>query len=329
MSLEARLVACWYSRRGWCFILIPLSWLFGLVSRLRRRLYAWCPAQRLPVPVIVVGNLAVGGTGKTPLVLWLVDRLRAAGHRPGVVSRGYGASADTALEVGPDGDPASLGDEPVLLARRAGCPVWVGRRRREAGLGLLEAHPEVDVIVADDGLQHYGLARDMEIVVVDGRRGFGNGLLLPAGPLREGRSRLASVDAVVVNGGGSLADVAVPSYNMQLAGERLYNLHEPSRRVAPGHFAGQSVHAVAAIGHPERFFDALARQGIQVIPHSFPDHHRFLPVDLPAGNVIMTEKDAVKCAAFGRDDLWVYAVDAVVSEGLEQQVLDKLDSCHG
>ncbi|MFA5082165.1 MAG: tetraacyldisaccharide 4'-kinase [Hydrogenophilaceae bacterium] len=329
MSLEARLLRCWYSGRGWCWVLIPFSLLFWLVSRLRRAFYSLRPVDRMPIPVIVVGNIAVGGTGKTPLVLWLVEHLRGAGHRPGVISRGYAASAREAVEVGPDSDPAVVGDEPVLIARRGRCPVWVGRRRTEAGSDLLRAHPEVDVIVSDDGLQHYALARDMEIVVVDGRRGFGNGLLLPAGPLREGRSRLGSVDAVVVNGDGAMTGSGVPVYAMRLAGGRIYKLNEPSRTEAPGYFAGRPVHAVAAIGNPSRFFESLDRQGIAAVPHAFPDHHPFRPDDLPGGTVIMTEKDAVKCAAFGHDDIWVFAVDAEVSEGLEQQVLAKLDAHHG
>lgn len=329
MSLEAHLLRCWYSRRGWCWVLIPLSLLFWTASRLRRVFYALRPVDRLPVPVIVVGNIAVGGTGKTPLVLWLVELLRAAGHRPGVISRGYAASAHAAVAVGPDSDPAVVGDEPVLIARRGRCPVWVGRRRAEAGSALLKAHPEVDVIVSDDGLQHYALARDMEIVVVDGQRGFGNGLLLPAGPLREGRARLIDVDAVVVNGDGLAAGPGRPAYTMQLIGGRIYDLKQPSRTVSPGYFNDRPVHAVAAIGNPARFFEALERQGMQTIRHAFPDHFRFRPDDLPAGTVIMTEKDAVKCTTFGRDDIWVFAVDAEVSEGLEQQVLAKLDTQHG
>lgn len=329
MSLAGRLVRCWYGRRGWCQALLPISLLFFLLAALRRAWYGLRPARRLPVPVIVVGNLAVGGTGKTPLVIWLVERLRAAGHRPGVISRGYGAAAAAPMAVWPASDPAQAGDEPVLLARRARCPVWTARRRAEAGRALLAAHPEVDVIVADDGLQHYALARDLEVVVVDGRRGFGNGLLLPAGPLREARSRLASVDAVVVNGGAALDGLAAPVYAMQLRGGPIHNLARPEWRVDAGHFRGRPVQAVAAIGNPDRFFDALAGLGLAVAPCAFPDHHPFRPGDLPAGPVIMTEKDAVKCAAFGRDDIWVWPVDAEVSEGLEKQVLAKLDALHG
>jgi len=303
--------------------------LFGGIGRLRRLFHSLRPSRRLPVPVIVVGNISVGGTGKTPLVLWLVERLRAAGYRPGVISRGYGAHGRSAAAVAPEDDPVVVGDEPILIARRGACPVWVAKRRLDAGLGLLGAHPEVDVIVADDGLQHYALPRDLEIAVVDGQRGFGNGLLLPAGPLREGRSRLASVDAVVVNGANPRLEFDAPTFVMRLNGGRLYRLDRPEVDETPGYFASRPVHAVAAIGNPSRFFEALGRLGIPITPHAFPDHHRFRPDELPAGTVIMTEKDAVKCVAFGREDIWVYAVDAEVSEGLEQIILKKLDAHHG
>lgn len=262
-------------------------------------------------------------------MIWLVERLRAAGHRPGVISRGYGAAADAAVAVRGDSDPARVGDEPVLIARRTGCPVWVGRRRRVAAQALLYACPEVDVIVSDDGLQHYALARDVEVVVVDGRRGLGNGLLLPAGPLREPAARLAKADALVVNGPQLARTYRLPTYAMQLVAGQFYNLAAPDRRVGPEYFDGRVVHAVAAIGHPERFFDALEALGLAGIRHAFPDHHAFQAGDLPAGAVVMTEKDAVKCAAFGREDIWVLPVDAHVSDGLERQVLEKLVTHHG
>ncbi|MHB1292307.1 MAG: tetraacyldisaccharide 4'-kinase, partial [Sulfuricella sp.] len=193
----------WSRLTPWHVVLLPLSILFGLVAALRRVLYraGLLRAIRLPVPVIVVGNISVGGTGKTPLVLWLADFLRQQGYHPGIVSRGYGGGTQGVVAVDIRSDPAVVGDEPLLLARKSACPVWVGRDRVAAGNALLRAHTECDVLVSDDGLQHYRLGRDLEIVVVDGERKFGNGLLLPAGPLREGVSHLRSVDAVVVNGG--------------------------------------------------------------------------------------------------------------------------------
>ncbi len=329
--LESSLVRCWYARRGWCLILIPLSLIFAALTWLRRRLYdlGWLPSRPMPVPVIVVGNLTAGGAGKTPLTIWLVERLQAGGYRPGVVSRGYGAAVTGVREVGPDGDPMLLGDEPVLLARRTHCPVWVGRRRAEVARRLLTSHPEVNVIVADDGLQHYALARDVEIVVVDGRRGFGNTWRLPAGPLREGLSRLRQVDAVVVNGDGRLAELAGPIFTMALDGQDFYSLHDASHKESADFFRGRQVHALAGIGNPERFFDTLTGLGLTIVRHSFPDHHAYRQEDLPKGTVIMTEKDAVKCAAYGHPDAWVLAVNARLSDGLERLILDKLELKHG
>lgn len=330
MSREAALVRCWYGRGIGCRLLIPLAFLFAFAAWLRRLSYrlGWLGTARLPVPVMVVGNITVGGTGKTPLVIWLAERLRARGYRPGIVSRGYAADGKAARAVGPDSSPAEVGDEPVLLARRSGCPVWVGRRRVEAAQGLLAAHPEVDVIVADDGLQHYALGRDIELVVVDGKRRFGNGWRLPAGPLREPVGRLREVDAVVVNGGSFRATEAT-CFDMELAAARFHALHAPERVVAADHFRGRIVHAVAGIGNPQRFFDTLAALGLSVVPHPYPDHHVFTAGDLPEGTVAMTEKDAVKCTALDHPDAWVLAVDGRVPEGLEKLILDKLDALHG
>ncbi|HEX8979282.1 MAG TPA: tetraacyldisaccharide 4'-kinase [Parasulfuritortus sp.] len=331
MSLESSLVRCWYARCGWCLTLIPLSLLFAALAWLRRRFYrwGWLKSLCLPVPVVVIGNLTVGGTGKTPLAIWLVEMLRNKGYRPGVISRGYGASASAAGRVDTDSDPASAGDEPVLIARRARCPVWVGPSRGEAAQRLLAHHPEVDVLIADDGLQHYALARNVEIAVVDGQRRFGNGWRLPAGPLREGVGRLAEVDAVVVNGAAQLPCVVPGAYVMTLVGQGFHRLHDPGQRVSADFFRGRPVHAVAGIGNPERFFGALADLGLTVERHPFPDHHVYRPEDLPQGTIVMTEKDAVKCAAYAHPDAWVFAVDAEVSDGLEHLILNKLESRHG
>lgn len=330
MSLEDGLVRCWYGRSGPCRWLIPLSFLFAFVAWLRRRFYrlGWLRVTRLPVPVIVVGNITVGGTGKTPLVIWLAQRLRAHGHRPGIVSRGYTAAAREARPVGTADDPALVGDEPLLIAQRSGCPVWIGRRRAGVAKALLEAQPGVDVIISDDGLQHYALGRDIEIAVVDGRRGLGNGRRLPAGPLREGPARLREVDAVVVNGSGWKPSDS-PTFDMYLEAADFHAVGVTQAPVAASHFAGRQVHALAGIGHPERFFETLSALGVDFTPHVFPDHYRYRATDLPAGTIVMTEKDAVKCAAFGREDVWALAVDARVPERLERQLLDKLETCHG
>jgi tetraacyldisaccharide 4'-kinase len=224
-----------------------------------------------------------------------------------------------------------VGDEPVLLARRSGCPVWIGRNRAEAAHALLKAHPACNLILSDDGLQHYRLSRNVEIAVVDGERGFGNGCLLPAGPLREPVARLASVDAVVVNGGsGKIPECAKAGFAMRLAGAEFYNLTDPTRRAKPQDFVGQILHAIAGIGNPARFFEHLRSLGLAITEHPFPDHHAFQPqdIDLP-GQVLMTEKDGVKCAVFAKNNYWVLAVEAEVGEDLARLVAEKVRNCHG
>lgn len=279
-----------------------------------------------PVPVIVVGNITVGGTGKTPLVLWLVDFLKAHGYHPGIISRGYGGQSAGILKVCADSDPRQVGDEPALLARRAGCPLFVGRYRPAAAQALLKAHPECDVLVSDDGLQHYALGRDVEIAVVDGERLYGNGALIPVGPLREPVSRLASVDAVVVNSGS--ADVKAGWSEMTLRGARFYPLGTAEAGpVTAEAFAGQQVHAIAGIGHPARFFNQLRALGLTVIEHAFPDHYRFTAEDLQitgADAILMTEKDAVKCLGFAPENTWVLPVQAEIRGNLGEVLLNKL-----
>ncbi len=325
----------WYGLTPWHVVLLPLSILFGLVAALRRVLYraGLLRAIRLPVPVIVVGNISVGGTGKTPLVLWLADFLRQQGYHPGIVSRGYGGGIQGVVAVDIHSDPAVVGDEPLLLARKSGCPVWVGRDRVAAGNALLRAHPECDVLVSDDGLQHYRLDRDLEIVVVDGERKFGNGLLLPAGPLREGVSRLGSVDAVVVNGGSLKAAMRLRNeFEMSLEGGVFYNLRQPEMRARAADFGGKKLHAVAGIGNPQRFFAHLRRLGLAFEEHAFPDHCVFRPQDLDYGDadaLLMTEKDAVKCAGFADERYWALAVEAILPPAFGQTMLQKLRDIDG
>lgn len=323
---------CWYGHSRARFLLAPLSLIFLLLLAARRLAYraGLLRARRLPVPVIVVGNLGVGGSGKTPLTLRVVAWLAELGYHPGIISRGYGGSARAPMPVRADSDPGLVGDEPVLLARRAACPVWIGRARAEAGRQLLAFHPEVDVLVSDDGLQHYALERDMEIVVVDGQRGFGNGRLLPAGPLREPLGRLATVDAAVVNGGDPDDFILLPpSFAMRLSGATFRNLRDPALTAAASAFAGREIHALAGIGHPQRFFDHLESLGLKATPHAFPDHHAYRAGDLPAGTLLMTEKDAVKCAAFASPDAWFLAVDAILAPGLKTLIDHTLKARHG
>lgn len=307
----------------WQLLLAPLGLCFAVLVALRRWLYraAILPSVRLPVPVVVVGNITVGGAGKTPLVLWLVQFFRERGYHPGIVSRGYGGGNAAPHAVDAAADPAMSGDEPVLLARRGACPVWVGQDRPAAAQALLAAHPECTVLLCDDGLQHYRLQRDVEIAVVDGVAGFGNGLPLPAGPLRESISRLASVDAVVMNGehgkwGG---------YRMRLRGEIFYRLDDPKQRRTAADFGGERLHAVAGIGHPRRFFDHLRGLGLTCAEHAFPDHHGYRREELGfEGALLMTEKDAVKCARLNLANAWVLAVEAEVEVGLGERILEKL-----
>ncbi|TJY56594.1 tetraacyldisaccharide 4'-kinase [Sinimarinibacterium sp. CAU 1509] len=308
--MSEALLRRWYSKRPPPLLLQPLAALYGAITR-RRRQRLSAVAAPLAVPVIVVGNISVGGTGKTPLVIWLVEHLREWGWRPGVISRGYGARAPVyPYRVRADGDARACGDEPLLIVQRTGCPLMIAPQRRDAAQALIDSG-EVDVLVADDGLQHYRLARDLELCVVDGARGLGNGALLPAGPLREPAQRLHEVDWVVVNGGleadlQGWRDPALPVVQMQLTLSKAINLQGGDVRALTA-FAGQRVHAVAGIGHPPRFFEALRGQGIDVIPHGFPDHHAYSADDLAFGDtlpVLMTEKDAVKCRGFAQAQWW-------------------------
>lgn len=317
--------------------LCPFSLLFGAAAGARRAAYGTglIPSVKLPVPVIVAGNITAGGTGKTPLALWLAAYLRARGRTPGIVCRGYGGRSATPQHVLPDSDPYACGDEAVLLARRSGCEVWAGVDRVAVARSLLAARPACDVLISDDGLQHYALARDVELCVVDAARGFGNGWLLPAGPLRERPSRLATVDAVVVHAGDgdalhpsiALIPARTARFMMKLEGREFRNILNPGHRVGPEYFSGRRVHAVAGIGNPQRFFRHLQRLGLDFTPHSFPDHYPYAVSDLAysgAEAVLMTEKDAVKCRRFAERAYWELAVDAAPDPALGQLILDRL-----
>jgi tetraacyldisaccharide 4'-kinase len=307
------------------WLLLPLAWLYAGLSALNRRL---AKPERLPVPVIVVGNVIIGGAGKTPLTLWLAQQLKARGWRPGIVSRGYGRSGDEIRAVSVQSRAEDVGDEPLLLARRSGVPVWVGRRRAAAGAALLAAHPEVNVVLCDDGLQHYALARDVELVVFD-TRGAGNGWRLPVGPLREPLSRLVSVDAIVCNGKPkNPLPAATPSFEMALGASLFYRLDDAGQTTSAESLRGRGpLHALAGIGNPERFFRTLAGLGLQCETHSFPDHHRYVAADLAFakdGILLMTEKDAVKCVELTAGETWVLPVEAELSPALIDLIVEKL-----
>jgi tetraacyldisaccharide 4'-kinase len=311
----------WYRLSPLSVALAPASLVFRCAVGLRRAAYAagLLKTNRVPVPVIVVGNRVVGGTGKTPLALWLVDVLRSRGFRPGIVSRGYRGANHPARGVPAGADPARFGDEPVLLAERSGVPVWIGRDRVAAARGLLAAHPDRDVLVCDDGLQHYALGRDVEIAVED-ERGHGNGLLLPAGPLREPGARPGAA-------GGGIRAGRAGAFEMQLVADGFRRVGGRGEDVPLAALRGKRLHAVAGIGNPGRFFATLRALGLEFTAHAFPDHYAWTAADLAFADcdcVLMTEKDAVKCRAFGRDDLVALRVQARVDPRLAELVAARI-----
>ncbi|MBD8879500.1 tetraacyldisaccharide 4'-kinase [Rhodanobacter sp. 7MK24] len=321
MALADELVEAWYGNRRCPWWTQPLAGLYGAITVLRRALYriGVLRSVRLGVPVVVIGNLTAGGTGKTPLTIVLADALRARGFRPGVASRGYGGKQRGAALLGDIPDPAEVGDEPCLI-HASGVPVAVGRDR-PAAARLLVADG-CNVVIADDGLQHYRLVRDVEICVIDGVRRFGNGRLLPAGPLREPLRRLAQVDLRVCNG----STPQEGEYSMRLAGGEAVTLDGMHRRLLAD-FAGMRVHAVAAIGNPARFFAGLRDAGIEVVEHAFPDHHAFVATELAFGDelpVLMTDKDAVKCRGFAQTHWWRVPVHAELPVEFFEAVLARL-----
>ena len=313
----------WYRRGLLPWLLWPVSMVFGIAVALRRILYFLRVLKSVHpgIPVVVVGNLTVGGSGKTPLVIWIAEFLKSRGWSPGIVSRGYGARITEPRAATVAAEAAEVGDEPILLSRRSGCPVWVGADRVQVAARLRAAHEDVNVLVLDDGLQHYAMRRDVEIAVVDAR-GLGNGFLLPAGPLREPRSRLRSVDAVVSHASSTRG------YAMRLEGDVLHRMTDARERQPLKAFAGQRVHAVAGIGDPNRFFLHLGKAGLKVVPHPFPDHHPFTPRDLEFGDdapVLLTEKDAVKLRSVARPGWWVLPVSAQLDPAFGTWLLGKLD----
>ncbi len=330
-SLDEKITRAWYTGANWLYLLWPLSVLFSCIIRLRKWCYhsGLCKTYRSSVPVIVVGNIALGGTGKSPLVCHLVDALKAQGYRPGIVSRGYGASLDGAevREVLSDSLPGSVGDEPLMLKRRLGCPVFVSPNR-VAAVKMLE-QAGCNIIVSDDGLQHYALARDIEICVFDRQRKWGNGHLMPMGPLREPISRIKDVSFVVLNGPQEtkqIESVLSGAVTMTLATQNAIRLDNDAVK-SLNDFASERVHAVAAIGHPERFFRTLEQAGIRVDRHPFADHHAFKREDFmfePQQPIMMTEKDAVKCQTFALNDAWYVPVQANLNADLTAMIINKL-----
>ena len=321
-----RLDEYWYQKNLVSLLLSPLSVIFCTLVWLRRKSYqvGLLKSAKLPVPVVIVGNITVGGSGKTPLIITLIQLLKQAGYSPGVISRGYGGTARTwPQQVRKDSDPRVVGDEPLLIATRCDIPISVGPDRVAAAKKLLEYH-QCDVILSDDGLQHYALSRDIEIVVVDGIRRFGNGYCLPAGPLREKEKRLQEVDMIVSNG---LASRREFSMDMQVLS--LVNLKTNENRELDNFKSGK-IHAIAGIGYPARFFTSLRKQGFDLEEHAFPDHYNYNETDLAFSEklpIIMTEKDAVKCRFFASDNMWYLPVHAQLDEKFMTRFLYLLKNC--
>jgi tetraacyldisaccharide 4'-kinase len=306
-------------------LLLPLSGLYCLVAIIRRKLYQLNIKKSFSaqVPVIVIGNIVVGGSGKTPLLISLCDYVSSKGFKPGVVSRGYGGSVTSIKQVSSDDKAEQVGDEPLMISQRTNVPVVVGADRVSA-INYLLANNQCDIVFSDDGLQHYRMRRDLDIAVIDAERKFGNGFCLPAGPLREPVSRLKEVDLVVYNG-GNINNQAEYSYRLQIAG--LKPLNGEHSRALSSFTTNMTIHAVAGIGHPARFFNQLTNSGLNIIEHAFQDHHQYQQHDFSGWHtdcIIMTEKDAVKCRHLTLPDAWIVVVDAEWSDALEAQLGSKL-----
>jgi len=304
----------WYTKHPLGIVLLPLSWLYSLIIILRRLCYqsGLIAVNQIDVPVIIVGNISVGGTGKTPLVIWLADYFKNKGFNPGIISRGYGGKiTGKSQQVRPDSNPGLVGDEPVLIAKRTDCPVAIAVQRRRAAEELIE-YCDCDLILCDDGMQHYSLGRDIEIAVIDGQRRFGNGRCLPAGPLREPISRLNSVDLVV-----SKYIAGRHEYKMEYQYGDLVSLLEPEHTIPISSLNGQSVHAISGIGNPDRYYSYLRNNKLHIINHEFPDHYPFTKNDVNFDDglpVVMTEKDAVKCSDFATKNHWYLPITATLPD---------------
>jgi tetraacyldisaccharide 4'-kinase len=342
-EFEAFIVQEWQQGSIWQIILRPLSWLFAAITATRRFLFRTgiSKINRVGVPIIIVGNISAGGTGKTPLVIAITELLEKSNKHPGVVTRGYVQSRMQPRTLAPpivsQQGTITASDEAMLMSQRLVAPVFANPDRVAAAELLLKRYPNTDVIISDDGLQHYRLGRDIEIAVVDGQRGFGNQQLIPAGPLRESVARLRTVDCIVVNGvakmGLDLEQYGVPVFRMNLGNEIFFKL-SGSDAISASEFQirleSKKIHALAGIGNPQRFFDHLKRLGIICnATHPFSDHHAFARADLnfpDADIILMTEKDAVKCKAFADDRMWAMRVDALLPTEFDEFILQRLSS---
>ena len=310
----------WYGKHPLSIVLAPLGWCYQLLMRLRHLLYlsGILATQKLDIPVIVVGNIVAGGTGKTPLVIWLADYLKEKGYKPGIVSRGYKSKVKQwPQQVRKDSNPELVGDEPVLLARKSDCPVAIAPNRYIAAEALIE-HEQVDIVICDDGLQHYALERDIEIAVIDGIRRHGNGHCLPAGPLREPIGRLKRVDMIVCNSGAVRGE-----FEMEYIPQQLCSVIDENRHCTIDQFRNQSIHAIAGVGNPTKFFSSLRGRGVRTIEHEFPDHYQFKVEDISFDDgfpVVMTEKDAVKCTEFASEQHWFLPINVKMTNAFEHRL---------
>ena len=324
MTPSETLTKIHYSKSLVSLLLLPLSAVFLLISFIRKTLYEFnfLKSFKLKIPVIVVGNITSGGTGKTPLIIYLANELKKNGYRPGIISRGYGSKSEGVMEVSQKSDVAEAGDEPMLIQKHTHLPVFVSKDRVLAAKALVKKYAKTDVILSDDGIQHYRLRRDLEVLVIDGTRKFGNGYLLPAGPLREFRSKLKTVDAIVCNH----KKVIDGSYLMKYKGHLLINL-KTNKKIHLNNLSLKNIHAIAGIGNPDRFFDYLKTYNILFSSSVFQDHYKFSKKDfrdMNDKNIIMTEKDAVKCQQFSRNNFWYLPVIAEVDSKFTDVILKKL-----
>ena len=313
-----------YSKSLFPLLLFPLSAIFFLIFFIRKYLYQFnfLKSFKLNVPVIVIGNITLGGTGKTPLIIHLAKELKKNGYYPGIVSRGYGSRVIGAIEVNQKSNINEVGDEPILIQKHTHMPVFVSKDRAMAAKALIKKYKKIDVILSDDGIQHYRLMRDVEVLVIDGTRGFGNGYLLPAGPLRELKHKLNDVDAIVCNH----KKVIDGSYLMKYKSEFLINL-KTKQKIPLSEVSLSNIHAIAGIGNPDRFFNDLKSLGLVFNSSAYQDHYRFTKKDfktMAGKNIIMTEKDAVKCEKFAQDNFWYLPVDVDINSKFTNVILKKL-----
>ncbi|MFV2060668.1 MAG: tetraacyldisaccharide 4'-kinase [Gammaproteobacteria bacterium] len=325
----------WYNESKITVFLKPLSWLYCSIVLIRKNLYRFkiFKSYQLKVPVIIVGNITVGGNGKTPLVIWLAEKLKQSGYRPGIISRGYGGQAQKwPQQVRPDSDPLVVGDEAIVISRRTSCPMAVGPDRVATGQALIK-YSNCDIVISDDGMQHYRLKRNIEIAVVNAATQFGNELCLPAGPLREPVTRLDKVNFIVINGEPSEITKNInritSDFKMSYEGDELCDLHDNDKRIPLSDFENMKVHVIVAIANPNRFFEQLRKLNIDVIEHVFLDHYVFTENDLKFNDdfaIIMTEKDSVKCNRFGIKNCWYLPITCRISNSLEISIFNKLES---